>query len=62
MRAYFRMLSGIDYAMARVLRVLEEEGLAEDTIVVYSADNGYYMGNCGFWGSGRITNNRSECP
>ena len=55
------MLSGIDYAMARVLRVLEEEGLAEDTIVVYSADNGYYMGNCGFWGSGRITNNRSEC-
>ena len=56
------MLSGIDYAMARVLRVLEEEGLAEDTIVVYSADNGYYMGNDGFWGSGRITNNRSECP
>ena len=46
MRAYFRMLSGIDYAMARVLRVLEEEGLSEDTIVLYSADNGYYIGNC----------------
>jgi choline-sulfatase len=50
MRAYFRMLSGIDNAMARVLRVLEEEGLADNTIVVYSADNGYYMGDRGFAG------------
>jgi choline-sulfatase len=50
MRAYFRMLSGIDNAMARVLRVLEEEGLADNTIIVYSADNGYYMGDRGFAG------------
>ena len=50
MRAYFRMLSGIDHAMARVLRVLEEEGLADNTIVVYSADKGYYMGYRGFAG------------
>ena len=50
MRAYFRMLSGIDNAMSRVLRVLEEEGLADNTIVVYSADNGYYMGDRGFAG------------
>lgn len=50
MRAYFRMLSGIDHAISRVLRVLKEEGLAENTIVVYSADNGYYMGDRGFAG------------
>jgi len=50
MRAYFRMLSGIDHAMNRVLQVLEEEGLADNTIVVYSADNGYYMGDRGFAG------------
>jgi len=50
MRAYFRMLSGIDHAMARVLRVLEEEGLADNTVIVYSADNGYYMGDRGFAG------------
>ena len=50
MRAYFRMLSGIDHAMSRVLQVLEEEGLADNTIVVYSADNGYYMGDRGFAG------------
>lgn len=50
MRAYFRMLSGIDHVMKRVLQVLKEEGLAENTIVVYAADNGYYMGDRGFAG------------
>ncbi|MEM7476121.1 MAG: sulfatase [Planctomycetota bacterium] len=49
-RAYFRMLSGIDTAMARVLKVLEDEGLADNTIILYSADNGYYMGDRGFAG------------
>ncbi|MBH53124.1 MAG: acetylglucosamine-6-sulfatase [Opitutaceae bacterium] len=50
MRAYFRMLSGLDQAIARVLKVLKEEGLSDNTIVVYSADNGYYMGDRGFAG------------
>ena len=49
-RAYFRMLSGVDHVMARVLQTLKEEGLAENTIVVYVADNGYYMGDRGFAG------------
>ncbi|MCP4885241.1 MAG: sulfatase [Planctomycetaceae bacterium] len=50
MRAYFRMLSGIDHVMGRVLNVLEQEGLADNTIVIYTADNGYYMGDRGFAG------------
>jgi arylsulfatase A-like enzyme len=49
-RAYFRMISGIDKAVARVLAALREAGLAENTIVVYTADNGYYLGDRGFQG------------
>ncbi len=49
-RAYLRMISGIDRAVARVLAALERAGLAENTIVVYSADNGYYLGDRGFQG------------
>ncbi len=49
-RAYYRMVSGIDRAMGRFLEALEEAGLAENTIIVYSADNGFYMGNRGFAG------------
>ena len=50
MRAYLRMVSGIDNAIGRFLKALEEAGLAENTIIVYSADNGYFLGNRGFAG------------
>lgn len=50
MRAYYRMVSGIDGAIGRFMRALQEQGFAENTIVVYSADNGYHMGNRGFAG------------
>ena len=50
LRAYFRMITGIDRGIARVLAALEQAGLAENTIVVYSADNGYYLGDRGFQG------------
>lgn len=49
-RAYYRMVSGIDGAIGRFMEALEEAGLAENTIIVYSADNGYYMGNRGLAG------------
>ncbi|MDF1851054.1 MAG: sulfatase-like hydrolase/transferase [Verrucomicrobiales bacterium] len=50
MRAYYRMVSGIDGAIGRFIEALEEAGLADNTIIVYSADNGYHMGNRGFAG------------
>jgi len=50
MRAYFRMISGLDYEIGRVLAALAERGLADNTIIVYTADNGYYMGDRGFQG------------
>ena len=50
MRAYFRMVSGIDNAIGRFIKALEERGLADNTIIVYTADNGYHMGNRGFAG------------
>ena len=50
MRAYYRMVSGIDGAIGRFLKALDEAGLSDNTIIVYSADNGYHMGNRGFAG------------
>ena len=50
MRNYYRLISGIDVMMGRVLDVLEEQGLADNTVIVYVADNGYYMGDRGFAG------------
>jgi choline-sulfatase len=50
MKAYYRMVSGIDGAIGRFLKALDEAGLADNTIIVYSADNGYHMGNRGLAG------------
>ncbi len=50
MRAYFRMLSGIDRVIGRIRRELEQRGLADNTVIIYTADNGYYMGDRGFAG------------
>ena len=49
MRSYLKMV-GIDSAMGRLLKVLEEQGLSDNTIIVYSADNGYHMANRGLAG------------
>lgn len=50
MKAYYRMASGIDQNIGRFLEALKAAGLAENTIIVYTADNGYHMANRGFAG------------
>ena len=50
MQSYYRMVSGIDHALGRFMDALEAAGLAENTIIVYSADNGYHMANRGLAG------------
>lgn len=50
MRNYLRMASGIDNVIGRVRSALAESGLADNTVIIYSADNGYYAGNRGFAG------------
>jgi arylsulfatase A-like enzyme len=50
MRAYFRMISGIDHVVGRLVKELKKQGLAENTVIIYTADNGYYLGDRGFAG------------
>lgn len=50
MRNYLRMISGIDNIVGRVIEKLKADGVYENTILIFSADNGYYAGNRGFAG------------
>ncbi len=50
MRAYYRMLTGMDGVVGRVQKELEKQGLLENTILIYTGDNGFYMGERGFAG------------
>jgi arylsulfatase A-like enzyme len=44
---YFRCLQGVDDNIGRLLAALEEQGLADDTLIIYAGDNGYYLGEHG---------------
>jgi len=44
---YFRCISAADDNVGRVLDALDELGLTEDTVVIFSSDNGYYNGEHG---------------
>ncbi|MCQ2430525.1 MAG: sulfatase-like hydrolase/transferase [Clostridia bacterium] len=44
-RLYYAWITQIDDAVGRVLRHLEERGLAEDTVVIFTADHGDMCGD-----------------
>jgi arylsulfatase A-like enzyme len=44
---YYRVLLSVDENVGRVLDYLDETGLAENTIVIYSSDNGFFLGDHG---------------
>ncbi len=44
---YLRHVTGADENLGRLLDTLDALGLADDTVVVYSSDNGYYLGEHG---------------
>ncbi len=47
-RNYSRVIVALDREIGRLLRRLEELGIAENTLVVYAGDNGYFWGEHGF--------------
>jgi len=49
MKDYLRCVWSIDQSVGRVLQALKEEGLADNTIVMYSSDQGFYMGEHGWF-------------
>ncbi len=47
MREYLANVAGIDRNVGRILAYLDESGLAENTIVVFTSDHGYNVGQHG---------------
>lgn len=46
---YLRTIQSIDDGVGEVLDYLDENGLAENTIVVYTSDQGFYLGEHGWF-------------
>jgi arylsulfatase A-like enzyme len=49
-KGYYRLVTGIDRVVGRLRAALEERGLADTTAIVYSGDNGLFLGEHGLSG------------
>jgi arylsulfatase A-like enzyme len=49
MRDYLACVQGVDDNVGKLLDELDAQSLADDTIVIYSTDNGWYMGDLGMY-------------
>lgn len=49
MRDYLKCIHSVDQNIGRVLKYLEENDLLENTLIVYTSDQGFYMGEHGWF-------------
>jgi len=49
LQEYLATIASVDEGVGKVLDFLEENGLAENTIVVYTTDQGFYLGEKGWF-------------
>lgn len=55
LRNYYAQISMIDDSVGLVMDTLEQLGVAEETLVIFTADHGLSLGHHGFWGHGAAT-------
>ncbi|MEN1678392.1 MAG: sulfatase [Planctomycetota bacterium] len=49
LKNYLRCVRGVDDSVGRLVALLDELGLADSTIVIYSSDQGFYLGDHGWY-------------
>jgi arylsulfatase A-like enzyme len=49
LKDYLRCIKAVDDSVGRIMAALEAEGLAQNTIVIYSSDQGFYTGEHGWF-------------
>ena len=49
LKDYLRCVAGVDTSVGRVLDWLDKEGLADDTLVIYASDQGFFLGEHGWY-------------
>lgn len=55
LRGYFAAVTAMDAGIGRILDELEAQGLSDNTLIVFTSDNGSNMGHHGIFGKGNGT-------
>lgn len=59
---YLRCIASVDENVGRVLDYLDESGLARNTVVVYTSDQGFYLGEHGWFDKRFMYEESLRCP
>ena len=59
---YYGMVSLLDDTIGRILHTLHETGLDRDTVIVFMADHGEYLGDYGLTGKGMLFHSALRVP
>jgi arylsulfatase A-like enzyme len=62
MQDYLGCIAAVDDGVGEVLDYLDESGLAENTIVIYTSDQGFYLGEHGWFDKRFIYNESFKTP
>lgn len=49
-REYYRLITGVDEAVGKIVSALRRRGMEDNTIIVYTSDNGHFLHEWGFHG------------
>jgi arylsulfatase A-like enzyme len=59
---YYAMVTHLDACIGRILDKVEEQGLAEDTLIIFAADNGLAVGSHGLFGKQNLYEHSIRVP
>lgn len=61
-QAYYASITFADAQLGRILDALDETGLARNTVVVFTSDHGYHMGEHGHWQKTTLFESATRVP
>ncbi|MGV8094220.1 MAG: sulfatase-like hydrolase/transferase [Mangrovibacterium sp.] len=61
-RAYYAMITHLDEQIGRIIHELDQKGLRENTVIIFSADNGLAVGQHGLMGKQNLYEHSIKVP
>jgi iduronate 2-sulfatase len=59
---YYASVAFMDRQVGKVMKALEEAGIADETIVIFTSDHGYHLGEHDFWAKVSLLDESSQVP